>query len=162
MLVMRKLGEISQRLVASPRLVAGRMRVTSPAELVQLPSLDFGLTQAEHPQHEYRWNLEQAGNRAVTVAHAPRLVTDDLMTLREAALAGVGVAQLPSLLIEADMAAGRLVEVLPGWRPRNDTVHAVFPSRRGLLLSLRALLDFLAEECEPHRQGSHLVPAALT
>jgi DNA-binding transcriptional LysR family regulator len=36
--------------------------------------------------------------------------------------------------------------VLPDWRPANEIVHAVFPSRRGLLPSVRALLDFLADE----------------
>lgn len=162
MLVVRKLGEISQSLVASPRLVEAAAHVTSPAGLVHLPSLDFGLTQTEHPQHEHRWTLEHVGGRSATVAHSPRLISDDLLTLREAVLAGVGIAQLPSLLVEDDMMAGRLVHVLAGWRPRNDTVHAVFPSRRGLLLSLRALLDFLAEECEPHRRGSRPLPATLT
>lgn len=162
MLVARKLGEISQSLVASPHLLAGVARVVSPAALADLPSLDFGLTQAEHPHHEHRWHLEQAGGRSVMVGHSPRLVTDDLMTMREAALAGVGIAQLPSLLVDADIASGRLRDVLPGWRPRNESVHAVFPSRRGLLLSVRALLDFLAEECEPHRKGSHIEPAVLT
>lgn len=162
MLVARKLGEISQSLVASPHLFEGVPRLASPADLSELPSLDFGLVQAEHPHHEHRWLLDHANGRSVTVGHVPRLVTDDLLTLREAALAGVGVAQLPRLLIEADLEAGRLRDVLPGWRPRNESVHAVFPSRRGLLLSVRALLDFLAEECEPHRKGSHLLPAALS
>jgi DNA-binding transcriptional LysR family regulator len=88
------------------------------------------------------------------VPHRPRLLTDDLSTMRTAALAGIGVAQLPSLMAEADIAAGRLVELLPGWRLRNDTVHAIFPTRRGLLPSLRVLLDFLAAECLPFREGT--------
>ena len=37
--------------------------------------------------------------------------------------------------------------VLPQWQPRSGIVHAVIPSRRGLLPSVRALLDFLAQEC---------------
>jgi hypothetical protein len=36
--------------------------------------------------------------------------------------------------------------VLPQWAPQAGVVHAVFPSRRGLLPSVRALLDFLAAE----------------
>jgi DNA-binding transcriptional LysR family regulator len=48
--------------------------------------------------------------------------------------------------------AGELVHVLPSWRPRAGIVHAVFPSRRGLLLSVRTLLDFLAVECAEARK----------
>ncbi|MCY1561900.1 hypothetical protein D9M68_992190 [compost metagenome] len=53
---------------------------------------------------------------------------------------------LPSVVVQADLDAGRLVNVLPEWAPRTGLVHAVFPSRRGLLPSVRALLDFLEEE----------------
>jgi NAD(P)H-dependent FMN reductase len=42
--------------------------------------------------------------------------------------------------------AEQVVEVLPEWRPRSGIVHAVFPSRRGLLPAVRALIDFLAAE----------------
>lgn len=68
------------------------------------------------------------------------------MALRFAALRGIGVAQFPTMVIGADLAAGTLVDVLPAWAPRAGIVHAVFSSRRGLLPSVRALLDFLAAE----------------
>jgi len=67
-------------------------------------------------------------------------------------LAGVGVVQLPTVMIWEDIRVGRLVHVLPQWQPRSGIVHAVFPSRRGLLPSVRALLDFLARECAVRRQ----------
>jgi len=86
------------------------------------------------------------------IPHHPRLITDDIAVLREATLAGVGVAQLPTVMIWEDIRAGRLVHVLPQWQPRSGIVHAVFPSRRGLLPSVRALLDFLAQECAVRRQ----------
>ena len=70
---------------------------------------------------------------------------------REAALAGLGVVQLPTLFVYEDYRIGRLVQVIPSWRPRSGIVHAVFPTRRGLLPSERALLDFLARECAAHR-----------
>jgi DNA-binding transcriptional LysR family regulator len=50
------------------------------------------------------------------------------------------------MVIEEDVKAGQLVDVLPGWAPRTGIIHAAFPSRRGLLPSVRALLDFLADE----------------
>ena len=86
------------------------------------------------------------------IPHYPRLITDDMAVLREATLAGIGVAQLPTLMIWEDIRAGRLIYVLPQWQPRSGIVHAVFPSRRGLLPSVRALLDCLARECAVRRQ----------
>ena len=87
-----------------------------------------------------------------TLPHRPRLVTDDMAALRDAALAGVGVVQLPTMMIWHDVAEGRLIHALPQWRPRAGIIHAVFPSRRGLLPSVRALLDYLADQCDEQRK----------
>lgn len=154
MLITRKLGEISHCLVASPLLLRDRAVPTAPIELSGLPSLDFGLAHAEHPQREHRWCVEHESRLVATIAHRPRLVTDDIMSLHATTLAGAGIAQLPYLMVEDDLAGGRLVEVLPNWRPRNEAVHAVFPSRRGVLLSVNALLDTLTLDCRPYRHGT--------
>ncbi|MNW10355.1 LysR substrate binding domain protein [compost metagenome] len=58
----------------------------------------------------------------------------------------MGVAHLPAVVVRDDLAAGRLVELVPGWAPKCGIVHAIFPSRRGLLPSVRTLIDFLGEE----------------
>jgi DNA-binding transcriptional LysR family regulator len=144
-LVMRHLDESTQWLVASPELVP--RPPLSPADLSGLPSLDLG-----PPHGDHVWQLRHHDGRTATVRHAPRLVTDDMMALREAAYAGVGVVQLPTMMIWKDVSAGRLVNVLPQWRLPAGILHATFPSRRGLLPSVRALLDFLARECAAQRQ----------
>jgi DNA-binding transcriptional LysR family regulator len=54
--------------------------------------------------------------------------------------------QLPTSLIAGDLVAGTLVDVLPDWTLRSGIVHAVFPTRRGLLPAVRSLVDFLALE----------------
>lgn len=140
-LVMRRLAPSSQRLVASPSLLANCHKDVVPADLADLPSLDFG-----PPQRDHRWCLEGEDGASAEIAHTPRLVTDDMIQMRLAALAGIGVVQLPTMMVRDDLAAGTLVDVLPGWRPRAGIVHAVFPSRRGLLPAVRALIDHLAEE----------------
>jgi DNA-binding transcriptional LysR family regulator len=76
----------------------------------------------------------------------PRLVTDDIAQLRSAALLGVGVVQLPTMVVRKDIADGALVDILPDWRPKAGIVHAVFPSRRGLLPAVRGLIDHLVAE----------------
>ena len=140
-LVMRRLDTSTHCLVASPALMAGRT-IKSPADLGSMPSLASGQARTE-----YHWQLEHTDGGTANVTHSPRLVTDDMTALREAAVAGVGIVQLPTILIGRAVKAGELVPVLPDWRPPAGIVHAVFPSRRGLLPSVRALLDFLADQC---------------
>lgn len=145
-LMLRRLDESTQCLVAAPALV--QRTLASPADLAGLPGLDLGPAHAEHA-----WTLAHADGRTARVPFRPRLVTGDMAVLREAALAGVGVVQVPTVMIRADLAEHRLVRVLPEWRPPSGIVHAVFPSRRGLLPSVRALLDFLARECAAQRRA---------
>lgn len=66
-----------------------------------------------------------------------------MVALRSAALAGVGVVQLPLLMVQEQLTAATLVKVVPAWEPKPELIHAVFPSRRGLLPSVRALIDYL-------------------
>jgi len=94
-----------------------------------------------------------AGSLALAVIVIPVVVrtTEDMLglvpnPLREAASAGVGVVQLPVLMVKEQLARGELVRVLSEWEPQREVIHAVYPSRRGLLPSVRTLVDFLAEE----------------
>jgi DNA-binding transcriptional LysR family regulator len=148
-LVMRRLDTSTQCLVASPSLMANRS-IVSPADLNRLPSGTLGPV-----QRNYQWHLEHTDGHMASVPHLPRLVTDDMAALRDAALAGVGVVQLPTMMIWRQVESGELIHVLPDGRPRAGIVHAVFPSRRGLLPSVRTLLDFLVTECaEARRKAS--------
>jgi DNA-binding transcriptional LysR family regulator len=140
-LVLRVLADRGQCLLASPRLVEKQGGEPSqPAELVNWPSLGLG-----SQQEEFTWNLFGPEDRPASVHHAPRLVTTDMPTLTKAAVAGIGVVQLPRMMVRPELEAGRLVPVLPSWTPRREIVHVVFPSRRGLLPAVRALIDHLAE-----------------
>lgn len=140
-LAMRVLGSSSQRLVACPAMVQSLPDSIKPADLASLPSMDL-----DQPGHEHAWELEGPDKALARIHHQPRLVTDDMSQLLHAAIAGVGVVQLPTMVARDDIKAGRIVDLLPQWRPVAGTVQAIFPSRRGLLPSIRSLIDFLAAE----------------
>lgn len=89
--------------------------------------------------------VERCFSRSI-VPHDPRLVTEDMAGLRQATLFGIGAGQFPTLVVQDDLSAGRLIDILPHWAPRAGIIHAVFLSRRGLLSSVRALVDYLAAE----------------
>ena len=141
-LVLRVLSDRSQCLVASPGLLERcQQPPQSPADLAELPSMLLGT-----PQGDHAWSLLGPDAAQATIRHHPRLVTRSMTALRTAAIAGVGVVQLPRMMVRDWFASGELVHVLPDWQPRREIIHAVYPSRRGQLPSVRTLLDFLAAE----------------
>jgi DNA-binding transcriptional LysR family regulator len=141
-LVMRVLSASPQRLVACPDFLVSHALPKHPADLSGLPSLDWG------PPRDHVWELLDSTGIEAQVRHQPRYITDDLTALRQAALRGVGIVQLPCMAIEEDLKTGALVDIMPGWAPKGGIIHAVFPSRRGLLPGVRLLIDYLASNIE--------------
>lgn len=140
-LVIRKLADSPQRLVASPALVGQFSRPLVPADLSSLASFGWNPEQTDH-----EWHLHGPGGATSTIRHQPRLVTEDMVALRLAALRGLGVGQFPTFVVKEDLKAGRLIDLLPDWTPKPGIIHGALPTRRGVLPSVRALLDFLARE----------------
>lgn len=135
-LVMRELALSAQVLVAAPGLLSAREKVTAPSDLERFPSLSWNTVPGEH-----QWSLVGPDGDEVTVRHAPRFVTDDMISLLRAARRGVGIVQLPSMVVTDDLSRGDLVPILPSWSHRPASIHMVFPTRRGLLPATRALID---------------------
>lgn len=140
-LVMRALANRRQCLVASPTLLAQYPPVTNFAELANLPSMDIG-----HPKEEHQWVLTGPQAEQQDIKHQPHYTTQSMLALRDAAIAGVGVVQLPRMFIHEQLAKGELLVVMPDWEPRLEVLHAVYASRRGQLPAVRHLINFLAEE----------------
>ncbi|SCB18055.1 LysR family transcriptional regulator [Cupriavidus alkaliphilus] len=139
-LVMRKLAQRAWCFVASPALLANHGPLLAPADLNALPTLDLG-----PPRPSHTWSLYGPGGASADLHHKPRLVTDDMIMLRTAAVAGAGIVQLPVMMMTEELRDGRLVKVLPEWSVKGGVIHAVFPSRRGLLPSVRELIEFLSQ-----------------
>ncbi len=137
-LVLRTLADRGQCLVASPTLLEQHGQPLVPADLGSLPSLALG-----RGQQRYQWHLIGPDGAEARINHHPRLVTRSMNLLRTSAVAGVGICQLPIMMMSDELANGRLVRVLDGWAPPREIIHAVFPSRRGLLPAVRALIDHL-------------------
>jgi DNA-binding transcriptional LysR family regulator len=76
----------------------------------------------------------------------PRLLSDDMVGLQEAAIKGLGVVALPGYICRAAVRSRRLRRVLPDWLAGDSTITALIPYRQGLLPSVRAFLDHLAAE----------------
>lgn len=150
-LVMKVLADSAQLLVAHPQVLKDCTGPLALEDLGRLPSIDLG-----PPNRDHAWSLVGPDGATALVRHLPRLVSDDMVALHFAALQGVGVVQMPITMVHKDLLQGNLVEVLPRWAPRGGVIHAVFPSRRGLLPSVRNLLDFLASEFAAQTRDAEL------
>lgn len=140
-LVLRVLADRGHCLVAGPALIQRLGEPVVPSELSAWPGLSMN-----EGKHIHKWALSGPGGAKAEIHYHPRLITTDMLALREAAMAGIGVVQLPILMVKDQLASGELVRVLNAWEPRREVIHAVYPSRRGLLPSVRTLVDFLTGE----------------
>ncbi|MNM76110.1 HTH-type transcriptional regulator DmlR [compost metagenome] len=139
-LISRRLRPAKAILVAAPELVRGA-QLREPADLAALPMLG-----AIGNDRKVHLNLCGPDGSSHEVAMEARLAAEDFNLRKNVALAGLGVTSLPLNYCEAELAAGRLVQVLPEWTEPEAFLQAVYPHRRGLLPAVKALLDYLAEQ----------------
>ena len=136
-LTMRSLGVSTRILVASPQIAS---QVVAIEQLATLPTLSNS-----DDNDTLEWRMETDEGRTQTVRVEPRLGCADMAAVRDAAIAGLGVALLPDHICGDALIAGRLVRILPAWRGLQGLVHLVFTTRRGLPPAVRALIDHLAD-----------------
>lgn len=147
-LALRQFGIMTRPLVASPAYLDRHGR---PDNLTQLQQLHTMSNQQDNP-HQY-WDLVNKQGDMQRVELTPRLVSSELNVLLAAAIQGNGVALLPTSLCGDALLAGQLETVLGQWYGAPAMVHAVFPSRRGMLPAVRAWIDFLALQLPPRLQA---------
>jgi DNA-binding transcriptional LysR family regulator len=135
-LTMRSLGISTRILVACPQ-IAGQV-----ADIAQLGS--FPALATNDAADDLEWHLEAGDGRKQVLRVVPRMGCEDMATVRDAAIDGLGIAILPDHVCADALEAGRLVRVLPAWRGVQGIVHLVFTTRRGLPPAVRALIDHLA------------------
>ncbi len=138
-LVARELGQARQILVASPVYLAHFGR---PQQLADLAKLQIISGLAELQDRVAYWTLFQETQREV-VQLVPRLVSGDLRVQLEAAIHGIGVALMPEPLVSAALRANDLEQVLPQWCAAEHVVHLTYPKPRGMLPSVRSMIDYL-------------------
>ncbi|MEO8523652.1 MAG: LysR substrate-binding domain-containing protein [Caldimonas sp.] len=138
-LLTRRIATGRMVLVASPSYVASKPGIDEPAQLNRLDTIS-----ALGGSGEGVWNLVSSDGRTLQLHHKPRLLCSDYTVQYEAAAAGVGVALLPLRIAWRGLNSGALVRVAREWSSPEQDIYLVFVSRRGMLPSVRALIDHLA------------------
>ncbi|MFN5013522.1 LysR substrate-binding domain-containing protein, partial [Bradyrhizobium sp.] len=116
----RRIGSFRQLLVAAPNAIK---RVAHPRDLAALPFI--ANTALKEP---LTWQFTKGSAAREIVQMSQTLTINTTPAVLAATLAGGGLAVLPDFLIGDDLAAGRLVPILPSWTLPSGGIHAVFPA----------------------------------
>lgn len=143
-LIARTFARARGLVVAAPAVAHRHADATTPEALASVPSIAFAPTGDPLP-----WPLVRDG-RTVLFTPAGPLRLGGLAAVRDAALAGAGVAGVPEFLVAEDLAAGRLVRMLPGWEAPERALRLVHPAGRHLSARVRAFMDLVVTRF-PHR-----------
>jgi DNA-binding transcriptional LysR family regulator len=138
-LVSRMLAVAPWILVAGSDFLKRTGSPKKPEDLKQLPCLFLWRANTTPA-----WRLEGHGRIEAIHPAAPRLVSNDMSTLKQAAARGLGIVALPAYLCKRELHAGELTRVLPGWLAGESTFTALLPHRRGLLPAVKVFVDYLA------------------
>lgn len=146
-LMAQRVGGVRWVTVASPHYLAERGIPQSPQELDQHASI------VERPRGgRPAWTFG-AGERSLTVALTPRIVSNDIVVQLQAARAGHGIARVLTYQAAADLKAGRLIRVLKPFEGEDIPVQVVWSGGRHVDGKTRALVDHLIETLRPRLVG---------
>ncbi|PSD39540.1 LysR family transcriptional regulator [Acinetobacter radioresistens] len=139
-LIIRQFQRIEQHLVASQAYLNEYGNLTHPDQLAEhriLSMIDDHLDQ--------QLTLHDRENKSRKFKINPVVMGSDLMMLAQLARQGCGIALLPDRVTADLVRHGELVRVLPDWNTPHGVFHAVYPSRRGQLPSVRVFIEYLVE-----------------
>jgi DNA-binding transcriptional LysR family regulator len=139
-LIAKTLRHSQRVLVASPAFLERFGRPESPAEL---PKFSAAASSDDIFEGGARWTLTNLDSHTQHVELKPRLVTSDLRVRLQAAIHGIGIALLPEQVVFAPLQERIIERVLPEWSGAKNILHLVYPTPRGMLPSVRSLIDYL-------------------
>jgi DNA-binding transcriptional LysR family regulator len=141
-LVQRMLAPAPWFLFAGSAYLDANEAPGTPDDLQDHPALFMMRTGVAHV-----WRLRHSSKaKEQVMALAPRFVSDDMIGLKQAAIAGLGIVALPGYVCRDEVRSGALRRVLPTWLAGDSTITALIPYRQGLLPSVRVFIDHLATE----------------
>ncbi|HMA14785.1 MAG TPA: LysR family transcriptional regulator [Kiloniellaceae bacterium] len=142
-LIARRVAPSRTVLCASPDYLERRGRPRQPGDLVRHDCLIYA--NSANPRE---WTVDGAGGRQAVAVDGP-LIANNGDVLCGAALAGMGIARLPTFIVGPHLRQGRLQVVLPDHPVPEEGIHAVYPHSRNLSAKVRVFVDFLAERFGP-------------
>ncbi len=139
----RLMDSIPHFIVAAPSYIAKRGKPSEPQQLSKHDCLVFNSTREPRS-----WRFRRGGKQ-VDVQVTGRATINDFELLKQAAVAGHGVARLPAQVACPELKAGRLVRVVEDWETAEVPLSLVYPSTRHLSPKVRAFIDLARQRLTP-------------
>lgn len=140
-MIAKKLADVRYQLVASPDYLQRAQPISSPADISQHACLAFS-----YDEFRSTWQFRRA-KELCEIGIKPVLTLSNAVALQQCALDGLGLALLADWTVRRDVAAGRLVELLPDWQAAgahfDSSIWIVFPTRQFTPAKARVFADFL-------------------
>ena len=136
-----RVGSFEQWLVGRPDLFAGGVLPDQPEQAAAYPFI--ALTVLPNPTSH---TFENRAGEKRTVRFEAAILSNTAVAVRRAALAGGGLSVMPDFAVAGDVAAGRLVRLLPDWAMPGGGIHCVFPQARHRPKKIRVFVDALREQ----------------
>ena len=140
-LIQKKVAKVEWRLFASPRYVEEFGKPAAPENLESHSGLCLGWR-----NDIGQWKLQSNEGESKVIQFIPRLSSDDMVTLKEACAAGLGIVSLPAYVCAKDVKIGRLLEILPGWISGDATLSLLQPSRKGTPPAVSAFIEYVTQK----------------
>ena len=137
-LIAHRISSSPSVVIASPEYLRTRGTPRVPKDLAKHDALIFGLSSPS------TWTFE-AGRRRLSVEVRGPLAANNFFLLRDAAIAGLGVARVPSFFATEGIGQGKLVLLLGRFTPPPAALHVLYPSARQLSPKVRAFVVWMRE-----------------
>jgi DNA-binding transcriptional LysR family regulator len=153
-----RMGELEDSsLIARPLKTYPRFLVASPGYLNKAPALHSPQDLRRHPciltsPDRQNWTL-QTTDGDVIVRVPWRIAVQNIFSVRDAALADLGIAMVPEYVVTEELGAGRLVRVLKRARILPVTASALYPSAKNQSIAVRRLIDHLVDALKERKTG---------
>jgi len=145
-LIAKPLGQFKMRNLASPSYLARFGTPLRLEDLAQHRVIHYVQTLGSKP---VGWEYEE-GDTNQTFPMAGVVTVNNTDAYYAACQAGLGIIQTPLVDLETALETGRLIEILPGYRPKPMPVSLVYANRRHLPKRVQAFMTWIADILQPH------------
>ena len=140
-LIAKKIGSSPRVVVASPEYLVNHGRPKKPADLVKHDCLFYSLQKS--PDLWY-FNSTQEGDESIRVNGRIKASSPDAVC--DATLEGLGISILGEWYVRKHLKSGRLIKILPDFKPTAFDIHAFYPERRFVPQKVKRMIQFIADK----------------
>jgi DNA-binding transcriptional LysR family regulator len=142
-LVARRLATCRHAVVAAPSYLERHGSPTRAEDLTRHNVISY-----RYQESALNWHFKAPDGKPVSIPVSGNLQMNNSLALREAMLAGVGIARTPTFLVGEDIGRGRLVPILTDYEALEVSIFLVYPQRRHLSPKVRAFIEFMADRIQ--------------